>query len=56
MNNLELKKIGIEQLSSKEAMETSGGALFKISGLLSWIFSDGSWSDVDIDLFGIDIK
>lgn len=34
-------------------MEIEGGAILKITGLLSALFGQGEWSDVEIEIFGI---
>lgn len=57
MNNLKLKKMGVQELNAKEMVEIEGGAkLLKVTGLLGWIGGGNSWGDVEIELLGIKFK
>jgi len=37
-------------------VEVEGGALFKATRLIGWMFENNSWSDVEIELLGWQIK
>lgn len=56
MNNLDVSKFAVQELNSKEMLEIEGGKLFSARGLFSWMFGDSSWDDVEITLFGLQIK
>ncbi|MBD1434416.1 bacteriocin [Sphingobacterium sp. DN00404] len=38
MNNLDFKKIGVQELNTKEMNEIEGGALIRINGLFTWLY------------------
>lgn len=51
-----LKKMVLKELSNQEMSELEGGALFKAKSLLVWMFGGNSSSDVEIEIFGLEIK
>jgi len=38
MNNLDVKKFGVQELNAKEMNEIEGGALIRINGLFTWLY------------------
>lgn len=38
MNNLELRKMGVQELDAKEMVEIDGGSILRINGLITWLY------------------